>query len=1044
MAFSSNSKKYYHVFLSFRGADVRKNFLGHLYAALDQRGLNTFMDDEELRKGEEISPALMRAIEESRIAIIIFSENYASSRWCLEELAKIMECKEQDRLIVFPVFYKVEPREVRWGRESYRRAIARHESKFGKNSEKVKKWKKTLFDAGSLSGWDLKDRDEAELIQSIIEKLSICLSRRPLEVTKYLVDEESRVQELIWLSQKESAGSDVLMIGLWGPGGIGKTTIAKALFNAIEKQFQGCSFLERVRERSNPSDGLVALQKQLLSEILPHKELTVYGVSGGISLIRDRLCRKKVLLVLDDVDEMDQLNALVGKGDWFGKGSRIIVTTRDKHLLTSKGINCVYAVENLGDNEARVLFSQHAFPYGKSVEIRRDLIDRALHYANGLPLALEVLGSSLCNRNEATWESALDKLSTSPDKTINKVLKTSFDGLDQNERNIFLDIACFFKGMSTKYIQEVFDSCGFHTTIGIEILIERSLIKNEYGALQMHDLIQLMGKDIVNQKDHNNPGNRTRLWLFEDVQDVLCTDLGTDAIQAIVLDSSTPKEMTINPNAFTKMKMLRMLILHEVHISSQGPICLPNALRCLEWPNAPDLEFGPSPNKLTKLHFRNSPIKQLGGNCQNLKSIEFINCNSLASIPDFSSAPHLESLCIQECEHLEEVHQSMGYLDKLKLLKISHCSNLRIFPNTLKTKSLQELHLCHCSKLEKFPDILEKMEHLIHFDIKSIAIKELPASIENLVSVVIIKLSNCKNLMRLPSSIQKMKNLGCLYLDGCSNLAMFPKILEDSIDPENDVRFPSLKYLDLSASNLSEFLENASSFPELTELKLSSNRFTHLPTSINNYDNWKDVFVYRRKQSKGELPKKQAVDIIQSGREMPDWFLDGKEGYISFMIPRDMCDEFLGLALSVVLSLGEGKAVALSCEVRIFFNCQEVARHTRYFPLLESDHVWLYYVPRSKLNGVEKLQRNYWSYIQVYASSSKGSIKKCGFRLICEQKEDDLRGVFPTPSADRNKLKFLREDSDEDNSIDTVEEDATIETDGEESASPLTKKRRQS
>ncbi|XP_039168082.1 TMV resistance protein N-like isoform X2 [Eucalyptus grandis] len=158
MGGSSNMKRTYDVFLSFRGTDVRQGFLSHLYAALDQRGIYTFVDSEELRKGEEISPTLMRAIEESCIAIIVFSEDYASSPWCLEEAVKIMECKERTGLIVFPVFYKVEPREIRGGRESYGRAMAKHESKFGKDSEKVKRWKEALFEAGSLSGWDLNDR----------------------------------------------------------------------------------------------------------------------------------------------------------------------------------------------------------------------------------------------------------------------------------------------------------------------------------------------------------------------------------------------------------------------------------------------------------------------------------------------------------------------------------------------------------------------------------------------------------------------------------------------------------------------------------------------------------------------------------------------------------------------------------------------------------------------------------------------------------------------------------------------------------------------
>jgi len=68
-------------------------------------------------------------------------------------------------------------------------------------------------------------------------------------------------------------------------------------------------------------------------------------------------------------------------------------------------------------------------------------------------------------------------------------LKTIFDGLEDNEREIFIDIACYFKGKSIKYINEVLDSCDFDTTIKIGILIERTMIRNEHGTPQMHDLV---------------------------------------------------------------------------------------------------------------------------------------------------------------------------------------------------------------------------------------------------------------------------------------------------------------------------------------------------------------------------------------------------------------------------------------------------------------------------------------------------------------------------------------------------------------------------
>ncbi|KAK3431005.1 hypothetical protein EUGRSUZ_E02243 [Eucalyptus grandis] len=274
MASSSKPKSNYEVFLSFRGTDLRNTFLGHLYKALHHNGIYTFVDSEELRKGDQTLPALMKAIEESFVAIIIFSKDYASSRWCLEELMKIMECKEQKDLTVLPVFYKVDPREVRQGSKSYGKALAKHESKFGKDSEKVEQWKKALFNAGSLSGWHFNDGDESELIERIVKEISTLLDRTPLHVAKHPVGINSRVVKLKSMLNVES-DDGVLMMGLWGKGGIGKTSLAKAIYNDIFKQFGGSAFLANVRETSKGCRDLVVLQEKLLSEILLLKQRLV-------------------------------------------------------------------------------------------------------------------------------------------------------------------------------------------------------------------------------------------------------------------------------------------------------------------------------------------------------------------------------------------------------------------------------------------------------------------------------------------------------------------------------------------------------------------------------------------------------------------------------------------------------------------------------------------------------------------------------------------------------------------------------------------------
>ncbi|KAK3415293.1 hypothetical protein EUGRSUZ_H00839 [Eucalyptus grandis] len=491
MASSSSlkHKKDYDIFLSFRGTDVRKNFLSHLYTTLNQKGLSTYIDNKEMRKGEEIRLALMKAIEESHFAIIIFSKNYASSQWCLEELVKIKECKVRKDLIVLPVFYKVEPREVKKMVGSYGRAMAEHESKLGKYSQKVTRWRKALSNIGNLCGWHLNDEVEAEFIEKIVNKISMQLERRPLHVAKHLVGIHPRVIELNSMLKLKSDDC-VHMIGLWGPGGIGKTTLGLALYDNISRQFVGSCFLENIRKA-----------------------------------LEDRLCRKKVLLVLNNVTDQEQLNALAGKPEWFGEGSRIIIITRDKHLLTSHGIDedYIYEVKPLENYNAFELFTIEAFLSRN--HIRRDLVNGVLHYANGHPLALMVLGQFPRYRSEREWESRLHNLANIPNKIINDTFKWSYVGLDNDAKQIFLDIACLFTGHSKEYIMKVLDSHDFDPVIGVKVLVEKSLIIEERETLRMCNLIQLMAMDIIRQECPNDPGRRSKLWLFDDFRSVLSRQL---------------------------------------------------------------------------------------------------------------------------------------------------------------------------------------------------------------------------------------------------------------------------------------------------------------------------------------------------------------------------------------------------------------------------------------------------------------------------------------------------------------------------------------
>ena len=143
----------YDVFLSFRGEDTRDNFTSHLYDALNENKILTFIDDSLVR-GEEISPSLLEAIEQSKISVVLLSENYASSKWCLRELVKILDCKRNNGQMIIPVFYRVDPSHVRNQTGSFGAAFVKHEESLKVTKDEVHNWRDVLEKVANLSGWD--------------------------------------------------------------------------------------------------------------------------------------------------------------------------------------------------------------------------------------------------------------------------------------------------------------------------------------------------------------------------------------------------------------------------------------------------------------------------------------------------------------------------------------------------------------------------------------------------------------------------------------------------------------------------------------------------------------------------------------------------------------------------------------------------------------------------------------------------------------------------------------------------------------------------
>ncbi|KAK1418526.1 hypothetical protein QVD17_27671 [Tagetes erecta] len=369
----------YDVFLSFRGEDTRKTFVDHLYVALNQKNIITYKDDEKIEKGEMINDQLIRSIQESRFYIIVFSKNYASSSWCLNELVKIMECHKTMHKTTYPIFYDVEPTEVRNQSGAVGEAFAKHVHK-----EDAERWRDALKEAADLAGWELKatfDGHEAKLIQKIVKDISLKPHFINLSIDGKLVGMETRVNEVVLSLEIDS--DDVRMIGIKGMGGGGKTTLARAVYDHISVCFEAKSFVENVRENSK-GPGLKELQKQVLWAVLNDQSIVVPSVSDGTYMMKKMMPSKKALIVLDDVDDIGLLEALAGEPTWFKPGSGIIITTRDRQVLVAHGVTVIHEVNLLSYEEAIRLFSRYAFKKEIPNQGYEKLSGKVVHYAAGL------------------------------------------------------------------------------------------------------------------------------------------------------------------------------------------------------------------------------------------------------------------------------------------------------------------------------------------------------------------------------------------------------------------------------------------------------------------------------------------------------------------------------------------------------------------------------------------------------------------------------------------------------------------------------------
>nr|GEW57933.1 disease resistance protein [Tanacetum cinerariifolium] len=902
-SFSSIRKSFkYDVFLSFRGEDTRNSFIGHLYQALKEKGIETYMDDKKIEQGKTIKNQLIKSIEDSRFYIIVFSKTYASSSWCLDELVKIIECQKTAEQTAYPVFFDVEPTQVCKQSGPVKEAFAGHEK-----NEAAGKWREAMKEASSLAGWELKkivNGDESKLIQIIVDEIFEKLCSISSSIDGNLIGMEMRKKEV--LSSLDVGTNDVRVIGIKGIGGGGKTTLARAVYDQISTHFEGKSFVENVREVSKTSlSGLKTLQEQILRDVFDDRNISISGVSDGKKMMLQMMPRKKVLVVLDDVDHCKQLEALLDNFDNFKSGSRIIITTRDEQVLLSHGVCLICNVKLLTAEEAVCLFSRYAFGKeipnqgfnemsgqvgiggggkttlaravydqistyfdGKSFvenvrevsktplsglktlqeQILRDVFDdrnisisgvsdgkkmmlqmmprkkvlvvlddvdhrkqlealldnydnfksgsriiittrdeqvllsygvclicnvklltdeeavclfsryafgkeipnqgfnemsgQVVRYAAGLPLTIKVLGSSLRGKSELEWKDALERLKKVPEHETQEILKISYDALENDYKEIFLDVACILKGEQKDKAIRVLESCGFHGRIGLRVLEQKCLINiSQSGSLGMHDLIEEMGKNVVLRSNPNEPNRDSRLLIEGKNEDILDNDLVNERIRCIKLSQSELKFDTVM-RGLRNTRKLRVLYMCSGANWNDSKVrqCFPDSLQYLSWRSYPFLTlhetFQADNLVLNKLRFLDLSYSNLTTlNLELTLNLEILNlehCTDLEElyIPngcpklqylnlDFSKlrnlrlgpTPDLETLSLGGCSNLLQLH--LHRCPKLKVLKLDG-SGLRTLDLGL-TPNLEGLDLKGCSNLVDInaPDgCLEKLVYL--------------------------------------------------------------------------------------------------------------------------------------------------------------------------------------------------------------------------------------------------------------------------------------------------------------------------------------------
>lgn len=561
------------------------------------------------------------------------------------------------------------------------------------------------------------------------------------------------------------------------------------------------------------------------------------SVDEGKGMLIEPLKSSNALIILDNVDDVNQVDALLPvQFHDLRSISLILITSRDKRVLISSRVenSCIYTLTGLNPQHSRELFCSCAFSQPDPKPGFESLVDKFLDSCNGLPLSLNVFGKHLYGREMDDWEDDLRSLRKILPIEIKESLKISYDALNEEEKQIFLDIACFLIGQTRDTAIRIWDASGWNGRRGFQNLQNKNLLEvDSSNGIHMHDHLRDMGRDIAEDSKL-----LCRLWRWTKAIDDLLRRSSEITVRGVRMALSESHADDLYSGIV--MFAMRRLQLLDIEGDLLDPV-----FRGVEFPNLLWLRWNecPSSSLASSIPLKNLRVLQASGSqlrtlwqdesqaplqlleleisapllnipksigqlkylerividgnssfegvnvqitklpkefceLQSLETLVLRNCTEMMSLPNsFGNLSNIQYIDLFGCKKLRRIPKSFGNLAKLKYLNLSGCNQVTFQSEALeKISTLQHMDLTNCEKIEILPQQVAHQRSLLTLRLKGTDLKELPSAIGELRNLEVLELGS-PLLDRLPPSLVDLRNLKELTLWDCKGLKCLPPSL---------------------------------------------------------------------------------------------------------------------------------------------------------------------------------------------------------------------------------------------------------------------------